>query len=130
MMGGIQGFEQLSAKLRGIAGAGNEIAAAGTVAALVVMGNAAVATSPGTIGNEVGVSLSKPNDGVVSGKVGLGVGKGSRVRNRHGRFLTAGTKYITARHFIRRALEGSVGPAAAAMRRAVKSKLESLARGK
>lgn len=123
----MRGVKAISQKLRQLSESGAGIASAGAAAALRVMADAASSASPGSIGEEVGWRVSEQGSSVV-GKVGLGVGAGAKAKRPHGRFLTKGTRYITARHFIRMALERSIAPAAEAMRTAAQRKVSSLTR--
>ncbi len=124
----MKGLTELTANMRRIAAGGKSVAAAGIGAGMGVMKSAAIAESPGAIGNEVGSRREKGDDTTVRGIVGLGVGGAAKVNDPHGHFQTAGTKYILARHFIRRAFESSVGRMFSAMHNASQRRLQKLAR--
>lgn len=124
----MQGLAQLASKLKRLAEAAPGIAARSVSSGVTVMEEAVQAECPGHIAREVGSSVSqgeKPE--IIVGKVGLGVGRGSSApQPHHGRFLTKGTKHIQARHFVQRALEGSVGRAFQAMKTTATEELNKL----
>lgn len=126
----IDGMNQMLANMRRIAKGANGVAGAAVNAGLNVMAASAKSASPGSISQEIGKRRGRSEQNIVRGVVGLGVGAAARIKNPHGHFLTAGTKYIVARHFIRRAFEASAASAFQAMKRAASRRLSKLVTAK
>lgn len=114
----------LKGQLMALAKQAPKIARAAVSAGLSTLSKSAEAASPGSIKNEVGWFVRQ--DGSRAwGRAGLMQypDKEDKGKKPHGAFLTRGTKYITARHFIERALQRSIVPAGRAMRRAAASRI-------
>lgn len=122
---GADKFQERLAKLRdGEA----SIERATVVAGCIVMSDASKAAAPGSIKQECGFYVRRNGDRAV-GKVGLMKfpRRGDGQNGPHGIYLEHGTKYITARRFIRSALQASRARAEVAMRQAAQRKIKQTA---
>lgn len=121
--------DQMLRTLNRLADNSQAVARASTAAGLSVLANACRQQSPGSVKEECGWFIR--NDGErVWGRAGLMrfPKQGDGQNGPHGLFLTIGTRYIVARHFIENALRGAAPRARAAAKRAAERKIAKLAR--
>lgn len=123
-MSGMHGFAELDRNLQRLQQSALSIAGAAVAAGLGTLQRAGQDASPGTIKLEFGKRRKRVGTKVV-GKVGLEVGR-VRSKRPHGHFLTLGTKYIVARHFVRTAFESAVSRLQAVMQRAAARRMKSI----
>lgn len=125
------GTRAIQAGLSRLSKGGIIIARAVVASGLSVLKSAAVAASPGTIKNEVGMYV-RTSGNLAYGRAGLmqfpRVGDGPH--GPHGVYLDQGTKHIQARHFIGRSMSAAMPRAVQAAKLAGYRTAQKIARNK
>lgn len=124
----LNGADKFQRKLAALQSGAGEIGRSVAIAGGVVMKDACKAAAPGSIKNEVGMSVGGQGEKTVV-RVGLVKfpRRGDGQNGPHGIYLERGTKFIAARRFIQTALRSSRGRAIAAMRAAGKKRIQVIA---